>query len=81
MTHPIGILNKWLQEEHERGAPNPFQGVLSTATQEAVPHARVVAIREISEEYLLFFSIGKMGWAPCSFHIVKEWYGNGVLNK
>lgn len=56
MAHPIEILNKWLQEERELGATNPFQAVLSTATLKAVPHARVVAIREISEHGLLFFT-------------------------
>lgn len=56
MTHPIEMLNNWLQEESELGAPNPSQAVLSTATQDAVPHARVVAIREISNQDLLFFT-------------------------
>ena len=38
------------------GAPNPQQAVLSTATIDAVPHARVVAIREIVDENLVFFT-------------------------
>lgn len=54
--HPTEILNKWLQEEQELGAPNPGQAVLSTATLKAVPHARVIAIREICEHSLLFFT-------------------------
>lgn len=56
MSNPIDILNQWLFEERERGAPNPQQAVLSTATQEAIPHARLVAIREINDQNLLFFT-------------------------
>jgi pyridoxamine 5'-phosphate oxidase len=56
MIAPIKQLNKWIDEERHKGAPNPQQAVLSTATKESIPHARVVAIREISEQSLLFFS-------------------------
>ena len=53
---PIELLNNWLQEECIAGASEPQQAVLSTSTRDAVPHARVVAIREISAEGLLFFT-------------------------
>jgi len=53
---PIERLNLWLTEEEQAGSPNPYHGILSTATQEAVPHARVVAIRQITEEGLLMFT-------------------------
>ena len=43
-------------EEAQMGAPNPQQAVLSTATLRAIPHARVVAIREITLDSLLFFT-------------------------
>ena len=56
MNNPIELLNKWLSEERAAGAPNPQQAVLSTATDQAVPHARVVAIREINDQWLLFFT-------------------------
>lgn len=56
MNDPIEFLNKWLKEEGENGAPNPQQAVLSTATEEAIPHARVVAIREVTSQGLLFFT-------------------------
>lgn len=39
MNDPIEFLNQWLIEERERGAPNPQQAVLSTATHDAFPHA------------------------------------------
>lgn len=53
---PIKLLNTWLQEERNAGAPNPQQAVLSTATRDAVPHARVVAIRELNADGFLFFT-------------------------
>lgn len=56
MIDPISILLSWLHEEQEKGAPDPRQAVLSTATREAIPHGRVVAVREIDEKGLLFFT-------------------------
>ncbi|WP_133128833.1 pyridoxine/pyridoxamine 5'-phosphate oxidase [Legionella nagasakiensis] len=56
MIKPIELLNEWLQDERDFGAPNPQQAVLCTATKEAIPHSRVVAIREINPEGLLFFT-------------------------
>ena len=53
---PIEHLRQWLQNERTAGAPNPQQAVLSTATIDAVPHSRVVAIREIDAQGLLFFT-------------------------
>jgi pyridoxamine 5'-phosphate oxidase len=53
---PLDLLNIWIDEEKQAGAPNPQQAVLSTATKEALPHARVVAIREISPNGMLFFT-------------------------
>lgn len=43
----MALLNKWLTEEHQSGAPKPQQAVLATCAKDAIPHARVVAIREI----------------------------------
>jgi pyridoxamine 5'-phosphate oxidase len=54
---PLAILNNWIEEEKQAGAINPQQAILSTATVNAIPHARVVAIREISSDQgLLFFT-------------------------
>lgn len=55
MTSPFELLNAWLAEEHQAGAPNPCQAVLATCGEEG-PHARVVVIREINERGLLFFT-------------------------
>ena len=56
MNNPIQLLKNWLDNESELGAPNSQQAVLCTATPDAIPHGRVVAIREISTEGLLFFT-------------------------
>ncbi len=56
MDHPIDILRQWLFEEKKRGAPDPHHAVLSTATDNAIPHGRIVHIREITSESLLFFT-------------------------
>ncbi|RUR06808.1 pyridoxal 5'-phosphate synthase [Legionella sp. km772] len=53
---PISTLKKWLDEEKIAGVPNPAQAVLSTCTGDAIPHSRVVAIREITDNELLFFT-------------------------
>lgn len=53
---PIELLNAWLSEEQHAGAPSPKQAVLSTCSKGGAPHARVVAIREINEQSLLFFT-------------------------
>ncbi|BCA94472.1 pyridoxamine 5'-phosphate oxidase [Legionella antarctica] len=56
MRRPVNLLKNWLEEEKELGVPNPQQAVLSTATLSAIPHSRVVAIREINEDNLIFFT-------------------------
>ncbi len=53
---PLTTLNNWIEEEKQAGALNPQQAILSTATVSAIPHARVVAVREISDQGLLFFT-------------------------
>ncbi|MFC3907499.1 pyridoxal 5'-phosphate synthase [Legionella dresdenensis] len=53
---PIQLLEKWIKEEKDIGAPNPQQAILSTATKEGIPHSRVVAIREITPQGILFFT-------------------------
>ena len=53
---PINKLTQWLNKENSVGAPDPAQAVLATSTIDAIPHSRVVAIREISQEGLLFFT-------------------------
>ncbi|STX51057.1 pyridoxamine 5'-phosphate oxidase [Legionella busanensis] len=56
MSHPIKLLHLWLEEEHHAGAPNPQQAVLCTTDRQSSPQGRVVAIREITDQSLLFFT-------------------------
>lgn len=53
---PFEILKQWISEENDAGAPNAMHAVLSTATTNAIPHSRVIAIREIASDNLLFFT-------------------------
>lgn len=54
--HPIYLLKKWLDEEKSNGAQYAQHAVLSTLGINGHPHGRVVAIREIEEDRLLFFT-------------------------
>jgi len=56
MLSPFELLNSWLAEENQAGAPNPRQAVLATCAKDAIPHSRVVTLREIDDRGLLFFT-------------------------
>lgn len=47
---------QWLEKEKELGSPDPYNIVLATATKEGIPHCRIVAIREITTDSVLFFT-------------------------
>lgn len=53
---PLNLLKIWIAEEKRAGANNPQQAVLSTVSKDGIPHARIVAIREIADESLIFFT-------------------------
>ncbi|HFE8530162.1 TPA: pyridoxamine 5'-phosphate oxidase family protein, partial [Legionella pneumophila] len=53
---PSNMLKEWLSNEKERGIEDPACAVLSTCSSSGEPHSRVVAIREIETESLLFFT-------------------------
>ncbi len=55
-TNPIIELSLWLAKEREEGAPNPNHAVLSTVSAKGAAHGRVVAIREITDEGIFFFT-------------------------
>ncbi|HHF0523301.1 MULTISPECIES: hypothetical protein [Legionella] len=40
----------------KKGAPNPQNAILSKTGKDAIPHGCVIAIREINEQGLLFFT-------------------------
>lgn len=56
MMTPIQLLNEWIDAEKKLGAEQAQHAVLSTQGLHNQPHARIVALREVSEEHLLFFT-------------------------
>lgn len=56
MNNPITLLTSWISEERDNGAPSPQHAILSTTGKDAIPHGRVIAIREINDQGLLFFT-------------------------
>lgn len=56
MSNPFELLSLWIVQERQQGAPNPQQAILATATEDSIPHSRVVAIREIKKQQLIFFT-------------------------
>jgi pyridoxamine 5'-phosphate oxidase len=53
---PFQQVRDWLQIEEDLGSPEPNRVVLATAGKDNVPHSRIVAIREVSNDGLLFFT-------------------------
>lgn len=53
---PFNQLKNLLKQEKQLGVSEPECAVLATVTPEGIPHSRVVAIREIEIESLLFFT-------------------------
>lgn len=51
---PFHQTREWLKKEKELGIEQPDCAVLSTVTSEGFPHSRVVAIREICVDSLVF---------------------------
>lgn len=54
--HPTEILKQWIEEEKNKGADLAQHAVLSTTGDNGNPHARVVAIKEINNDSILFFT-------------------------
>jgi len=53
---PIEKINEWLEIEKNLGSTNPDRIVLATASAAGKVHSRIVAIREITEAGVLFFT-------------------------
>ncbi len=56
VLNPMNIMDDWLIQEESMGSSNPRNIVLATASKKGIPHSRIVAIREISERGILFFT-------------------------
>ncbi|HAU1787984.1 TPA: pyridoxamine 5'-phosphate oxidase [Legionella pneumophila] len=53
---PIELLNTWIEEEKSVGAQHAQHAVLSSQGLNGAPHGRIVAIREITKDWVLFFT-------------------------
>lgn len=53
---PMDLLMSWLNDEHVAGAKHAQHAILSTIGVHGYPHGRVVAIREIQSDGLIFFT-------------------------
>lgn len=53
---PVQLLTNWIEEEKSLGAGNAQHAVLSTQGIETHAHGRVVAIREITQDWILLFT-------------------------
>lgn len=52
---PLRIFKEWLAHEKTLGSPDPERMVLATS-ENNIPASRIVAIRDINEEGILFFT-------------------------
>lgn len=56
MDEPLAILDRWLVEAHEAGVPAPRAMTLATATADGRPSARLVTLKELTADALVFTS-------------------------
>jgi pyridoxamine 5'-phosphate oxidase len=53
---PFAKIHDWIEKEKALGSPSPDRVVLATTTPQGVPHSRLVAVRELTAEGVLFFT-------------------------
>lgn len=53
---PFLLMKNWIEAEKALGSINPDRIVLATATKDRIPHSRIVAIREITSQGVIFFT-------------------------
>jgi pyridoxamine 5'-phosphate oxidase len=54
MAEPLEILDRWLEEAGKAGAPAPRSMTLATATADGRPSARLVTLKQLTGEALIF---------------------------
>jgi pyridoxamine 5'-phosphate oxidase len=54
MTDPLAIFSRWLEEARESGAEAPGAMTLVTATADGAPSARVVSLKRLEADALVF---------------------------
>ncbi len=55
-NNPFNRIDHWINNEKRLGSEEPDQVVLATVSKEGLPHSRVVALRQISEDSIVFFT-------------------------
>ncbi|HAU0101612.1 TPA: pyridoxamine 5'-phosphate oxidase [Legionella pneumophila] len=55
-SNPIELLNIWIEEEKSMGAQYAQHAVLSSQGLDGAPHGRIVAIRELTKDWILLFT-------------------------
>jgi len=53
---PLIKMYEWMEAEKKLGSDNPDRVVLATCSPEGIPHSRIVAIREITPQGIIFFT-------------------------
>lgn len=53
---PFNLTQDWLEKEVSKGSIYPNRMVLATAGKDAIPHSRIVAIKEIVNQSIVFFT-------------------------
>lgn len=53
---PLLRMHDWIDKERTLGSPSPDRVVLATCSAEGIPHSRIVAIREVTPEGVVFFT-------------------------
>ncbi len=53
---PLVKMNNWIEKEKTLGSGNPNRIVLATTSPNGIPHSRIIAIREITPQGILFFT-------------------------
>lgn len=69
---PLFKMRTWIEKEKAIGSASPDRVVLATCSPEGIPHSRTVAIREITQEGVLFFTqrgtkkVAELTHNPCA---------------
>ncbi len=56
LKDPMLMFQKWYQEAHEKNVPSPHAMIISTVNADQQPSSRVVYMKEILEEGLIFYT-------------------------
>ncbi|MDO5769014.1 MAG: pyridoxamine 5'-phosphate oxidase [Psychrobacter sp.] len=55
-SNPLELLQQWLDEATEQGAPEPYAMSLATCGNDNQPSVRIVLLREITDQGLIFYT-------------------------